>query len=73
MFTINDFSTIFCVSKRTMERKVAKHVLLLKKFDTSKKKHFYTLDEAKYMINCLGIPPDTEKNRQILRSYPDLF
>ena len=73
MFTISDFSAIFCVSKRTMEARVAKYVLLLKKFDTSKRKHFYTLEEAKYMIRCLGVPPDTEFNRKLIRSYPDLF
>jgi Golgi nucleoside diphosphatase len=73
MFKIPDFAAIFCTSERTINRRLKKLTPILKKFDTRKRKHFYSLEEAKYIINQIGIPPNNEFNRQLKANYPNLF
>ena len=73
MFKISDIATIFCVSKRTIERKVQKINPIFKGFDKKRKKHNYSFEEAKIVINLIGIPPQNDFNRHLLRNDPNLF
>ena len=73
MFKINDFADIFCCSKRTIEAKVQKLVPLLKIAGNTKRKHFYTIEEAQYIIRNIGIPPDNQFNRNLMLKFPNLF
>jgi hypothetical protein len=73
MFTLDNFAAIFCVDKRTIERKIRKIAPILKNFDTKKKKYYYTENEANFVIKTIGIPPDTNFNRQLADRYPNLF
>lgn len=73
MFTLKDFSTIFCCSIRTINRRIIKIKPLFKKFNTNTRKHFYTIDEANKLIKIIGIPPNNEFNRQLADKLPELF
>lgn len=73
MFTLDNFATIFCCSKSNIEKKIVKLAPILKKFDTNKRKHFYTESEANFVIKNIGIPPDNEFNRKLSSMYPNLF
>jgi predicted RecB family nuclease len=73
MFTLKDFSNIFCCSVRTIDRRIIKIKPFFKKFDPDKRKHFYTTDEANKLIKIIGIPPNNEFNRQLADKYPELF
>jgi len=73
MFTLDNFADIFCVDKRTIERKISKIAPILKNFATNKRKHFYTEAEANFVIKTIGIPPNNEFNRQLSERYPNLF
>jgi len=73
MFKVQDFANIFCVGKKTIERKIQQINPLFKNFDKKKRKHNYTFEEAKIVINLIGIPPQNDFNRQIVLNYPNLF
>lgn len=73
MFTINDFQTIFCTSKSTIEKKIKKITPLFKNFDPKKRKHFYTENEANFVIKHIGTVPNNEYNRTLSVKYPNLF
>ena len=73
MFTIKDFSTIFCTSKSTIEKRIRKITPLFKNFDPKKRKHFYNESEANFVIKQLGIPPNNEFNRTLAAKYKLLF
>jgi hypothetical protein len=73
MFTLNNFADIFCVDKRTIERKISKIAPILKNFSSKKRKHFYTESEANFVIKTIGLPPNNEFNRQLKDKYPNLF
>ena len=73
MFTLKDFSAIFCCSVRTIERRIIKIKPIFKKFELNKRKHFYSTDEANAIIKHIGIPPDNEFNRQLADKNINLF
>lgn len=73
MFKISDFATIFCTGERTISNKIRKFTPLLKIKDKKQRKHFYTVEEAKYIIFCIGLPPNNEYNRKLKEKYKDLF
>lgn len=73
MFTLKDFSEIFCCSIRTIDRKIIKIKPIIKKFALDHRKHFYTIDEANFIIKHIGNHPNNDFNRQLADKYPDLF
>jgi hypothetical protein len=73
MYTLNDFSIIFCTSKRTIARRIIKITPILKIVNQKQRKHFYTENEANMIIKCIGIPPNNEYNRQLKDERPNLF
>lgn len=73
MYTLDDFSTIFCTSKRTIARRIMKITPILKISKQQQRKHFYTENEANMIIKCIGIVPDNEYNRQLKDQRPNLF
>lgn len=73
MFELFHFSEIFCTSKRTIARKIKNLTPILKLKDKKIRKHFYTIEEAKFIIFSIGIPPNNEFNRQLKDKYPNLF
>jgi len=73
MFRISDFAIIFCTSESTISRRIKKILPILKLADQKQRKHFYTLDEANFIIKSIGIPPNNEFNRQLSIKYKDLF
>ena len=73
MFKFEDIANIFCISKRTIERKIQKISPLFKNFDKKKRKHNYTFEETQIVIKSIGIPPQNEFNRHLIRIYPNLF
>jgi len=73
MFTLKDFSEIFCCSVRTIDRKIIKIKPIFKKFAPDHRKHFYTTAEANVIIKHIGIPPNNDFNRQLADKMPDLF
>lgn len=73
MFKISDFAAIFCTSERTINRRIKKLTPILKLSDQKQRKHFYTVQEANFIIKSIGIPPNNEFNRQLKDKYKDLF
>ena len=73
MFTLKDFADIFCLSVRSIDRRIIKIKPFLKKFNTESRKHFYTPEEANFIIKHIGIPPNNEFNRQLEAKHPELF
>jgi len=73
MFKISDFASIFCTSERTINRRIKKITPILKLADKKQRKHFYTLQEANFIIKSIGIPPNNEFNRQLNTKYKGLF
>lgn len=73
MFTLQDFADIYCTSIRTINRRITKILPFFKDFDLKRRKHFYTIEEAKQIIKSIGIPPNNKFNGQIKAQYPELF
>jgi len=73
MFRLIDLANLFCISKRTMYRRINKILPILRKFNPKTHKHFYDLEDAKNVIKNVGIPPENEYTRQIRAKFPELF
>lgn len=73
MFTLKDFSNIFCCSVRTIDRRIIKIKPIFKNFAPDQRKHFYSMAEANAIIKYIGIPPNNDFNRQLADKMPDLF
>lgn len=73
MFKLTDLANLFCISRRTMQRRIGKILPILHKFKPNTHKHFYDLEEAKNIINYVGTPPENNYTRQIRDKHPDLF
>lgn len=72
MFTVQDFATMYCCSKRTIEYKIRTVTILFKNFNAKKRKRFYTVTEAKQVIESIGMLPNNEHNRKLTDVYFDL-
>jgi hypothetical protein len=73
MFKLIDLANLFCISKRTMERRIKTILPILRKFNPNSHKHFYNIEDAKNVIKHVGIPPENEYTRQIRAKFPELF
>jgi predicted DNA-binding protein YlxM (UPF0122 family) len=73
MFKLNDIADLFCISRRTIERRIKIILPILHKFKPNTRKHLYNLEEVKNIIKFRGTPPENENTRQIRDKFPDLF
>lgn len=73
MFKISDFAELFCCSKIKIKKKIAKYTPMLKNYDPKKRKHFYSIQEANFIIKCIGNPPDNKYKYNLSILFPDLF
>jgi hypothetical protein len=73
MFKLNDIANLFCISRRTIERRIKIILPILHKFKQNTHKHSYDLEETRNIIKYIGTPPENENTRQIRDKYPELF
>jgi hypothetical protein len=73
MFRISDFATIFCCSKSLIEKKIKKYTPMLKKYEPNKRKHFYSIEEANFLIKCIGKVPENSFNHNLTTKFPEIF
>lgn len=73
MIKPDDFAELYCCCKRNIGYKIKKILPLFKGFDPKKRKRYYSVHEARLIIQHLGIPPDTAYKRKVEEIYPDLF
>lgn len=72
MLKIDDFATIYCLTKSSIEKKLKPLLPIFKKFQPKKRKTRYTIAEANIVFRQLGIPPRNEYNRNLKAKWPEL-